>query len=76
MILMMIILFHSSVGHLNSKGVSTSVSYIEFKTLAECEKKKDYMSELTLKAAQDNSLKAHRFDRPKFKIDVSCIRIP
>lgn len=36
--ILIIILFHQSVGHLNSNGVGVSVSYLAVGTVEECER--------------------------------------
>lgn len=79
MVLMMIILFHIDVGHLNSMGKSTSISYIEYNSIEQCEKNRQFIGNTTLDAAKENAInnKVYKYDPvPNFKIETKCIKYP
>lgn len=79
MVLMMIILFHVDVGHVNSMGKSTSISYIEYNSIDKCEKNRDFIGNITLNAAKQNAInnKRYKYDSvPNFKIETKCIKSP
>lgn len=45
---MIITVFHSSIGHLNSEGRSKSVAFVPFETMADCKESVNFVKE-TLK---------------------------